>query len=204
MDELWKSETRAAYETYPDQFAERAARSLNAVLPFADAFVDALSGPRVLDAGSGPGQHAQYFKQHGLDVLCLDNAAPMVRACRAKGLAAIQMDLADLALPAGSVDGVWAYASLLHLPKVALPETLARLAAVLRPGAGILGACFMEGVGEGLEAHGYYPGVRRYFAYFTDAELRAALGRAGFTLLGFVRAPARPGVTFLHYLARLS
>lgn len=200
-DDLWKDETHAAYETFPLEFAARAAKSLEAVKPFADEFIAALAGRKVVDAGAGPGQHAAYFRERGLDVLCIDNAESMVAACREKGLAAVLMDLESLALPPGSADGIWAYASLLHLPKRLLAATLTRLATILNSDTGILGACLMEGVGEGLESHAYYPGVRRFFAYYTDAELRAAFARAGFAVLSFERVTARPGVTFLHYLA---
>jgi SAM-dependent methyltransferase len=61
-------------------------------------------------------------------------------------------------------DAVWAHASLLHVPRSALPEVLKRIFRALRPG-GFHFANFKEGGSEGRDRFG------RYFNYLTASEL---------------------------------
>lgn len=71
-------------------------------------------------------------------------------------------------------DGVWASASLLHVPAPTLPDILARVHRALRPG-GVFVASFKSGNGEGRD------GMGRYYNYPTPEGLDVAYRAAGWT-----------------------
>lgn len=104
-------------------------------------------GGRVLDAGCGSGRDAMAFLEAGLQVDAFDASPRMARM--ASELTGIDVQtLRFQEFSASRVfDGIWACASLLHVPAAELPDTIARLAAALR-GGGVLYASFKEGEGE--------------------------------------------------------
>ena len=62
-------------------------------------------------------------------------------------------------------DGAWASASLIHVPRSALPSVLCRIYSALKPG-GLHFATFKSGGEEGRDAAG------RYYNYPDEGELR--------------------------------
>ena len=125
----------------------------------------------LLELGAGPGKDAEFFRDHGLRVLCTDLSPEMVALCRSKGLAARVMDIANIDLPSGAFDAVYALNCLLHLPARELPGALGAIRAVLKPGGlfylGLYGGRDQEGV---WEDDPYEPG--RFFSFHTDERLR--------------------------------
>lgn len=85
-----------------------------------------------------------------------------------------------LPLRAGSVAGVWAAASLVHLPKGQARTVLAELVRLTRPG-GILGATFTHGTKSRIATRGWIPG--RYFARWRKDELGQAVQKAGWQVV---------------------
>ena len=85
-----------------------------------------------------------------------------------------------------SFDGVWACASLLHVPRRDLPRAMAGLVRALRPG-GVLFASFKYGTEE-REQHG------RFFTDLTEATLADLMHGAGLSVLDLpVTSDVRPG-----------
>src|SRR5688572_15221693 len=87
----------------------------------------------LLDAGSGPGLHANFFHDQGLNVVCIDISEEEVRLCRAKGLTAHVMDFLHLEFAPETFDAIFAMNSLLHVPLADLPDALSSLRLVLKP-----------------------------------------------------------------------
>ena len=85
-----------------------------------------------------------------------------------------------LPLRAGSVAGVWAAASLIHLPKPRARTVLAELVRLTHPG-GILGATFTHGTKSRIATLGWIPG--RYFARWSKDELGRAVQKAGWQVI---------------------
>jgi SAM-dependent methyltransferase len=109
------------------------------------------AGGRVLDAGCGSGRDARAFLALGYEVVAFDAAPAMARAASAlTGLEVAVQRFQDLEYD-GEFDGVWACASLLHVPAAGLADAIGRLARALRP-AGVLYASFKLGEGERREA----------------------------------------------------
>ncbi|HZG58192.1 GTP-binding protein [Paenibacillus sp.] len=145
-----------------------------------DRFLAALraeGAETLLEVGAGPGRDSVFFREAGLAVTAVDLSPEMVRRCREKGLDALVMDMADLRFPDGSFDAVYALNSLLHIPKAELPDVLAGIRRVLKPGGlfymGVYGGVDSEGVWEQDE---YEP--KRFFAMYADEPMRDVVGRA--------------------------
>src|SRR3989338_3863407 len=130
----YKTETRKAYQMYDEEFDQKFSRHFNLfVQKEADLFLSKVCGKKILDVGSGPGNCAVYFQNRGFDVLCIDLSEKMVERCKKRGLKAQVMDLEKLGLLPQSYDAVWAYASLLHLPKENIDNVLKKIAEILKP-----------------------------------------------------------------------
>lgn len=197
----YKQETVRAYNQYTSHFSEKYARHFEQhVRPDADLFITHLPArAKLLDLGSGPGHHAAYFQHHGLDVICIDLSERMAAACREKGLHAIVMDIENLLLPEGMFDGIWAYASLLHIPKQNLPRVITKLTRLLKP-SGMLGLAVKQGEGERFETREEFPGTQRWFSYYGDDEIRNLFHK--FDVLHFGTTSSGKKTTFLHYLMK--
>lgn len=181
----YNTPTKEAYEKYAHQFQKQYERHFKKyTLGEAQSFVDLIKikgGKHVLDLGCGPGVHAEYFAQEGLDVLGVDNSPKMInlyqeRARKNPNMRAIVSDLEKLDLADSRYDGAWAYTSLLHLPREQVPKLKNKLVRSLRS-EGLFAVAVIEGDGEAFLEDPDYPGVKRWFTYFSDAEMRLMFGR---------------------------
>lgn len=118
-------------------------------------------GGAILDAGCGSGRDAKVFRERGYVVTAFDASPAMSAvASRYAGIPVATLRLQDLDFQ-NEFDGVWASASLLHVPRADLGDVLRRVCRAIRDG-GILYASFKLGNGERAE------GARR----FTDCDER--------------------------------
>ena len=132
-------------------------------------------GARILDAGCGSGRDALAFRQAGFEVTAFDASTEMVRlASRHTGLEVIQMRFDDVDWR-DRFDGVWACASLLHVPRAELPAIIGRLVAALRQD-GVLFASFKYGTEE-RDHHG------RRFTDLDEPGLKVLFQGAGLGVL---------------------
>ena len=93
-----------------------------------------LPGGHILDAGCGSGRDTRAFAEAGYRVTAFDASAEMVkRAAAYTGLVVTQMTFDDMAW-IDEFDGIWACATLLHVPRDKLSSTFARFARALRRG----------------------------------------------------------------------
>lgn len=104
-------------------------------------------GARVLDAGCGSGRDIQAFTERGYRVIGVDLSKALVQFAREH----TRQEVHHLALQEVTreeeFDGVWACASLLHIPELELPGVLQRLQRSLRSG-GVMYMSFKYGQGE--------------------------------------------------------
>ena len=151
-------------------------------------FLEALSpGSRILDAGCGSGRDALAFKQLGFDVTAFDGSAEMVRMASAHtGLEVLQLTFEEVCWR-DAFDGIWANASLLHVPRNQLVGVMRKLRDALMVG-GIWELSFKPGAGEGV-AFG------RWFTNLSEADVPALVDEVGgLTVLALTSSfDVRPG-----------
>jgi len=143
------------------------------------------TGPfRILDLGCGPGRDLRAFRDLGHEAVGLDGAARFVDMARDHtGCEVLHQDFLALDLPAAHFDGVFANASLFHVPAQELPRVLGELRATLRP-RGILFSSNPHGRNE----EGWRD--RRYGTYLDVEAWRAVVTSADFVELEHYYRPA--------------
>ena len=167
---------------YRDNAATYAGRERRPPAARLDAFMRKLApGAAVLDLGCGGGHDSLALLQGGLDVTACDGSAELAREAEARIGRKVdvvrfqEIDWRD------RFDGIWAEASLLHVPRAELGDVLARLRQALRP-RGVLHASFKAGEAEGRDRFG------RYFNYPSAAWLRARFEQADWSEVGIREA----------------
>ena len=137
---------------------------------------------RLLDLGCGGGRDAADLQQRGYRVVGLDRTRSLLSAGRGlyPSLPLVLADLRQLPFQVAAFGGLWAAASLMHLPKPAARLVLADLYRLIRPG-GLLAATVTYGRTSRLVTDGWVPG--RYFARWQKDELARAVRRAGWLIL---------------------
>jgi ubiquinone/menaquinone biosynthesis C-methylase UbiE len=196
--EGYKDITRLAYERKADAFEKVYEQHFSQVKPFADRFCNVLHGKTVIDLGAGPGTHAHYFYEKGLDILCVDYSKEMLRRCAAKGVKGLLVDIEDFWMPDKTVDGIWMYSSLRHIRDENIPAVVQNLARMLKP-RGVVGLAVSEGKKDRYDVDPF--GVKRWFNFFSDKEVRGFFGPY-FGVVDFTRTDYGNGNVFLNYLLR--
>ncbi|MDH5263704.1 MAG: methyltransferase domain-containing protein [Betaproteobacteria bacterium] len=141
----------------------------------------------ILDFGCGPGRDLKTFAAMGHVAIGLDGAASFVEMARAEsGCEVWHQDFLALDLPAERFDGIFANASLFHVPRAELPRVLRELRAALRAG-GVLFCSNPRGANE----EGWNGG--RYGVWHDLEAWRALVTGAGFVELEhYYRPPGLP------------
>ena len=117
----------------------------------------------ILDFGCGSGRDAKAFLEQGYRVDAIDGSAELCRrASDLIGQPVKQMLFEDLSA-VEQYDGVWACASILHLPRKELVDVLQKISDALKSG-GILYTSFKYGEFEGIRG-------KRYFTDLTEKSL---------------------------------
>ena len=153
-----------------------------------DRFLSYLEpGAKVLDFGCGSGRDTRYFIEKGFDTDASDGSEEMVRiATETAGIPVKKMLFSELD-ETEKYDGIFACASILHVPSNELPDIFRRMHRALKD-KGILYVSFKYGTFEG-ERNG------RYFTDLNEEKLAALVKECG----GFeyveqwISHDARPG-----------
>ena len=141
----------------------------------------------VLDLGCGPGRDLARFRELGHAPVGLEGAARLAAMAREHGGCEVwEQDFLALDLPPARFDGVFANASLFHVPRAELPRVLSELHATLKP-RGVLFSSNPRGNNE----EGWNGG--RYGAWHDLEAWRGFLTAAGFAELEhYYRPPGLP------------
>ena len=141
------------------------------------AHIEATPPYTLLDFGCGPGRDLRTLAALSHVAIGLDGADTFVAMARAySGCEVWRQDFLALALPPSHFDGIFANASLFHVPSRDLPRVLREIAAALKP-RGVLFASNPHGRDE----EGWSGG--RYGAYHAAATWTRFVTDAGFALL---------------------
>ncbi len=140
------------------------------------------SNPLVLDTGCGDGRHCLLIDKNGGRAMGIDLSESMLEESR--GLYPDgdfrKMDMQDMSFADSFFDGIWSSGSIYHVPKLHIDDVVREFGRVLKP-EGVIAVNFKLGEGEGMESSPRsYSGAPRYFAYYTEDEMRSLFRGRGF------------------------
>ena len=155
-----------------------------------DALLQSIEGEppyAILDFGCGPGRDLKAFAERGHRAVGLEGAARFAEMARQYSDSEVwHQDFLKLDLPPEAFDGVFANASLFHVPTQELPRVLMQLRATLKP-RGVLFASNPRGD----NTEGWNRG--RYGAYHDLETWRGFMIAAGFNEIAhYYRPPGLP------------
>ena len=183
--ETLTSRTLAHYDASADAF-DAGTRTHDVSQNYA-ALLGAIEGPppfTLLDLGCGPGRDLAYFRSLGHEAVGVDGAARFVAMARsATGCEVLHQDFLHLSLPLASFHGVFANASLFHVPTQELGRVLSTLWDTLLP----RGVLFCSNP-HGPDREGF--SGERYGAFLTLETWRAYVTSAGFSEIAHYYRPA--------------
>lgn len=141
----------------------------------------------ILDLGCGPGRDLRYFRSLGHDAVGLDGAKEFVAMARAySSCEVLHQNFLAMDLPQSRFDGIFANASLFHVPSRELPRVLAELRATLKP-RGVLFSSNPRGSNEEGLSGG------RYGCFLAHDVWRNYVSAAGFLEVShYYRPPGLP------------
>ena len=140
----------------------------------------------ILDFGCGPGRDLYTFKQLGHRPVGLDGSAEFCAMARQhSGCTVLQQQFLSLDIGEQCFDGIFANASLFHVPSQQWPQVLTDCYTALRQN-GVLFMSVPRGDAEGWQGD-------RYGTYQQFEQIQQLLQRAGFTVLDhYYRPPGLP------------
>ncbi|MET3934870.1 class I SAM-dependent methyltransferase [Arthrobacter sp. OAP107] len=134
-----------------------------------------IEGP-VIDAGCGPGHWTDFLHRRGVEVQGVDLVPEFIDRAREHfpGVPYRVASLRDLGVPEGSLHGVLAWYSLIHVHPDDLPAVLSGIARALTRGGHLL-IGFFEGAAARPFEHAVAPAY-----YWSVSQMRHILREAGF------------------------
>ena len=144
-------------------------------------------GTLILDFGCGSGRDSRYFLQKGYRVEACDGSEEMVKAATQNtGIPVKQMLFSELD-EQERYDGIFACASILHVPSAELPDIIGKMKEAVKKG-GVLYVSFKYGTFEGVRNG-------RYFTDQTEESLKQILNQVGGldVISTGITGDARPG-----------
>ena len=122
------------------------------------------AGGHILDAGCGSGRDALHFLKAGYRVSAFDASPRIVQLSSELLGQEVELGTFQTLEHEDAFDGIWACASLLHVPRAEMRDALTRLGRALHPG-GLLYVSLKHGTEEGWEGE-------RFFNRYDEYELR--------------------------------
>lgn len=193
--------TVETYERVADDYADRHG-DRSVVADIVEAFVTAVDAtdadpgrrdgethrtdsPRVLDVGCGPGWESAAFAEAGFETVPFDLTRSFLDRARERvpDGEPVRGDMRALPFADDGFDGLWACASLLHVPERDVPATLAEFERVLADGGvALVSLKAAGGPGEGVDASPYDED-RRHFERYDPDRARDLFETAGFEVV---------------------
>ncbi len=142
---------------------------------------------KILDIGSGAGFDAKYLYEKGCEVTSIDLSENLLEIAKqiAPNVEFINTDARFMNFNNECFDGIWASASLLHIPKEEVRKVLTNIFSILKP-HGIFFVAIKHGIGERFvvnKGSDNLNGARRFFAFYQKDEFEKLLNNSGFKVV---------------------
>lgn len=180
---------RDTLDYYNDNAREFAASTV--AVDFAqiqDRFMALLpEGGRILDLGCGSGRDSKRFLDEGFAVDATDGSAELCRIASKYVGIPVRCELFSELSATEAYDGIWACSSILHAPKVELPDIFAKMVRALKPNS-VIYTSFKYGDFDGMRNG-------RHFSDFTEESFDEFMGQIGRLEIGdhWITSDVRPG-----------
>ena len=162
------------YDENADAFiADTFECDMSAQYHFFEKYISA-NAKTILDLGFGSGRDSLYFINKGYDVYAIDPSKKFCENAKRIGIKNVFQITAQEIVFTNLFDGIWACASLLHVPSKELPKVFEKCANALKDG-GIMYASFKYGDFEG-ERNG------RVFLDIDENSINSFLINTGLTI----------------------
>ena len=206
----WIADTRASYDTVAVSYGEMLKDAVNGqpvvrhlLALFAELVLGAGGGP-VVDVGCGTGRVTAHLRNLGLDASGVDLSPGMIEVARRDhpGLRFDVGSMTDLDLADGSVQGILAWFSIIHVPDVAVRQAFREFRRVLRDGGVVLVGFYVgdttvlktEGYGgHPMKVHVHRRPIERVTGWLAEAGLRTEV-----EVLHHVSDTATGGILIAH------
>jgi len=145
-------------------------------------FQKLLPGGIIADIGCGNARESSIFETNGYRYVGIDISAGMLIQARefAPGSALVKMNMHRMAFRDCCLDGFWAAASLIHVPKIHVWKVLNELRRVTKPcGAGCV--ILKEGSGENMVKKSELD--ERFYSFYDQNEMSNVLTNSGFEVV---------------------
>ena len=158
-------------------------------------FIERLQGKRILEVGCGPGTDSQAFVEAGLSVTAIDYSQEFVNVVRERypDVDARRMDMTDLdGLGELTFDGIYGFASFVHLPRDSAGPTLQGFLRRLKPG----GLLYLTLIASSklreyvIPDWGGQPDNPMLFVCYDEDEAEALAREVGFLDIEILRVPS--------------
>jgi SAM-dependent methyltransferase len=182
-----RNELVQSYDQLAAEFAKRYCDELNGK-PFdrslLERFSKTIPAGTVCDIGCGPGHVAAYLKSLGVDVMGID-LSPMMIAEAKQRFSSIHFqvgDMLDLKMKSGSLSGIVAFYSIIHLSRDMLQRCFSEMNRVLIPKGRLL-VSFHKGRGELHEDGVLDTQISFDCTLFEPNEVEISMEKAGFSIV---------------------
>ena len=200
----WKVVTKDSYDNHAEEFASFASICRGKMRKWIEYFSSQFAkNALILDMGCGAGRDALYFANKGLSVTGIDFSERLIEIAKKKVKSGkfLVMDFENLSFPENSFDGIWANASIYHIPRENLPDVYKNIYLVLKKG-GLFFSTYRVGQGEMFTKEKRGEAIlERFAAYYNSAEIKNLLNKTGFKNIEFESDLIETG-PWVRFLAR--
>ncbi|MFG3133323.1 class I SAM-dependent DNA methyltransferase [Streptomyces tendae] len=186
----WLEDTRTSYDTVAASYADQVRNLLDetpverAVLELFADLVSSRGGGSVADVGCGPGRITAHLRQLGVDAFGIDLSPGMIEMARRDhpGLRFELGSMTDLNLSDGSIAGLVAWYSLIHIPDTQIGTVFKHFHRVLQPDGPLL-LSFHVGDTSKVKTEGYGGHPMKVTVHRRQhSQMIGWLNEAGFTV----------------------
>lgn len=121
MDDRSNKLNRLAYESIARLYAGDEPAEEDPVMRATcrDLFLKHLSGKKILEVGCGPGVDSSFFHKMGYDVTATDFCEEFVKIVKERfpEITCMEMDMTEPNLPSSSFDGIYGFATFIHIKR---------------------------------------------------------------------------------------